>query len=103
MFFPLMAELKGHTLVYHRSHACASEPAENLIDPREQAIALIDWLPLPVAIIFTALLPDGAGQHWHTKQPHAPHHCVNRWTVRRWVISHGARMQNIKEGGSLTV
>lgn len=28
-----------------------------------------------MAIIFTALLPDGAGQHWHTKQPHAPPLC----------------------------
>lgn len=38
--------------------------------PTEQA--RIDRLPLPVAIIFTTLLPDGASQHWHTKQTHAP-------------------------------
>lgn len=28
-----------------------------------------------MAIIFTASLPDGAGQHWHTKQPHRPPLC----------------------------
>ncbi len=28
-------------------------------------------MPLLVAIIFTALLPDGASHHWHTEQPHA--------------------------------
>lgn len=61
-FFPQRSELTGK----HSSHDSVSELAENPDRPTERAPALIDWPRLSVAIIFTALLPDGASQHWCT-------------------------------------
>ncbi len=79
-----------------------SEPAENLIDPQNRVKPLLteylSWWPL-------SLLPCYQMEPVSIGTQNNPMHllCVNRWNMRRWVISLGARMQNIKEGDSLAV
>lgn len=65
-----------------------------MIDQTERAPALIDRPCLSVAIIFTALLPDGASQHWCTTR--APTLCEQMEHKETGSITWSERSKNKK-------